>query len=210
MIPAPAKRRSELDARLRRAAHLLPDARPERGWIRTIRDALGMSSSELAARLGVSQSWIPALERNEVDGSIKLETLERAADALGCELVYALVPRTSLAEAVEQQAQLMAWEQTGPALRRMRAAGNPIPRTVAARIDEAARRRVDRRGLWALREARPLPPVREWDIDEVARELSPPTADDVSITMDGRRLDTVEKMRAFVAELWAEREADNA
>lgn len=41
---------------------------------------------------------------------------------------------------------------------------------------------------------------------EMTRDLAPPTDDDVSITKDGRRLDTAEKVIEFFAELDAERE----
>jgi hypothetical protein len=45
------------------------------------------------------------------------------------------------------------------------------------------------------------------ELDDLIRHAPPPTADDVSITMDGRRLDTKEKALAFLAEIEAERAA---
>ncbi len=44
----------------------------------------------------------------------------------------------------------------------------------------------------------------------MSRSLAPPTDDDVSITNDGRRLDTKAKVLAFLAELEAEREMERA
>lgn len=54
-----------------------------------------------------------------------------------------------------------------------------------------------------------------WDVDPVmtgeewvaaaSRNNRPPTSDDVSITWDGRRLDTVEKVLAFLVEIEADR-----
>ena len=110
MTRSNAHRRAELDAQLGRAKVLIPDERPARGWVRAIRDALGMSSTELAARMGVTQSWIPAMERNEVDGSIRLDTLRRAADALDCDVVYTLVPRTSLTKRSPGRRKHREWE----------------------------------------------------------------------------------------------------
>ncbi len=43
------------------------------------------------------------------------------------------------------------------------------------------------------------------EFNALLRDAPPPTADDVSITSDGRRLDTKEKVLAFCAELAAER-----
>ena len=81
---------------------------PDQGWIRTIRDALGMSSRQLAARMGVSQPAVSQLERSEVAGRIQLDSLRRAAAALDCELVYSLVPRASLEETLATRARALA------------------------------------------------------------------------------------------------------
>lgn len=49
--------------------------------------------------------------------------------------------------------------------------------------------------------------VLTWDQwDAMTRDLRPTTDDDVSITSDGRRLDTAEKVIEFFAELDVERE----
>lgn len=81
---------------------------PPKGWIRAIRDALGMTGVQLAARLGVRPQTVEALEKSEASGSIQLSTLRRAAEALDCTLVYALVPNTSLEDAVNRRARKIA------------------------------------------------------------------------------------------------------
>lgn len=107
--PQAEQSRQLLDAALRADnATLARLGRPTLGWIRTIREALQMPQRELARRLGVSQPSVQALERREVSGSITLETLERAADALGCDLVYAMVPRRSLEDVLHEQAEKVA------------------------------------------------------------------------------------------------------
>lgn len=83
-------------------------ARPPKGWLRAIRDAIGMTSAQMAARLGVSQPRILALEKDEVRGAVTLETLGRAAQALDCTLVYALVPNQPLEEMVSKRAEEVA------------------------------------------------------------------------------------------------------
>jgi predicted DNA-binding mobile mystery protein A len=103
--------REQLDARFTkmRAADLF--ARPARGWIRAIRDSLGMTAAQLAARLGVSQPRVIALEQGEVKGRPTLQTLEKVAAALDCTLVYALVPNRSLEAMVRDQAAKIAAER---------------------------------------------------------------------------------------------------
>jgi predicted DNA-binding mobile mystery protein A len=105
-----ATARRQLDKRLNklRSASF---ARPPRGWVKAIREALGMTTAQLARRVGVSQSRAVDIEKAEVTGSITLDSLERAARALECELVYALVPRNSLEEMVAQRASALAIER---------------------------------------------------------------------------------------------------
>jgi predicted DNA-binding mobile mystery protein A len=83
-------------------------ARPPRGWIRAIRDALGMTTAQLAHRLRVSQPRIVALEKAEIEGTASLDTLAKAARALDCTLVYALVPNRPLSEMVRARAEAVA------------------------------------------------------------------------------------------------------
>jgi predicted DNA-binding mobile mystery protein A len=81
---------------------------PPKGWIRAIRDALGMSGVQLGKRLKVSPQTVEAMEKSEAAGTIQLSTLKRAAEAMDCTLVYALVPRTSLQNTVKSRARQIA------------------------------------------------------------------------------------------------------
>ena len=83
-------------------------ARPSRGWVRAIRDGLGMTATQLARRMGVSQPRISELERGEASGNITLQSLERAAEAMGCRVVYALVPVTPLTNQLTERASALA------------------------------------------------------------------------------------------------------
>ena len=82
--------------------------RPKEGWIRTLRKALGMSSPQLAVRLEMSKSQASQMERMEVEDRITLKQLRRVAEAFDCDLVYALVPRKSVAAMVGDRARLKA------------------------------------------------------------------------------------------------------
>jgi len=145
-----AAARRALDARFQRLRPLLNEPRPPRGWVRAIRDALGMSSPELAARMGVAQSTVIDLERTETAGTIKLATLERAAGALGCDVVYFLVPRTTLEEAVRVQARAKAARHLGRVAHHSGLEDQEVAADVAAdQLDRFAREMIDRRGLWS-------------------------------------------------------------
>jgi len=103
--------RKQLDKRLRILQNVDILARPPRGWIKAIREALGMTTAQLGKRLGVSQPRVLGIEKAEVSGSITLGSLERAARALDCRLVYALVPRKPLESLVEDRARELAKER---------------------------------------------------------------------------------------------------
>jgi predicted DNA-binding mobile mystery protein A len=143
-----ANARRQLDGRLAPWRSLTSE-RPQRGWIRAVRDALGMSSTELAARMGVTQSRIPEIERGEVAGALRLSTLERAADALGCELVYALVPRMPLDQTVHERALRTAEARLEAIRHSMRLEDQTVGADDTEQlIGELADDLVDRRGLW--------------------------------------------------------------
>lgn len=67
--------------------------RPHKGWVRAIREAIGLSSSDLAAKMGASRQLIIQQEHAESRDRITLKSLRALALALDCDLVYALVPR---------------------------------------------------------------------------------------------------------------------
>lgn len=79
------------------AVHELTKSRPTRGWLRAVREALGLSQKAVAAKAGVTQQSLLRLESREGRGAITLASLERAATAMDCDLVYYLVPKAGMA-----------------------------------------------------------------------------------------------------------------
>ncbi|HEX8302369.1 mobile mystery protein A [Sphingomonas sp.] len=77
---------------------------PPRGWMRAIREALGMSTRQLAERMGVSPSRVPTIEKAEVTGGTTIKTLREAAEAMNCTFVYTFVPVKPLDEILEDRA----------------------------------------------------------------------------------------------------------
>lgn len=142
----------QLDKRLAALKPLAKTARPARGWVRAIRETLGMTTRQFGARLGVSQPRIIKLEKSEVDGSITLESLERAAQALGCRVVYVLVPEKPLGETIHERAALLAERQLKSVEQTMRLEDQAVRDD--ARRKEARQRFIDE----LLRK-----PARLWD-----------------------------------------------
>lgn len=115
-----ALQRRQLDAKLGREAGLRAVETPKRGWLRAIRVALGMTSAQLGKRLGMSPQGALDLERREASGTITVASLRKAAAALNCDLVVALVPRTSLEETVREQARTRAADERNRVVHTMR------------------------------------------------------------------------------------------
>jgi predicted DNA-binding mobile mystery protein A len=98
----------QLDATLARWRSADLPSRPPSGWLKAIREALGMPATQLAKRLDVVTSTVTRLEASEANDTISLATLRRAAQALGCELHYALVPKQSLTGTLDSRATALA------------------------------------------------------------------------------------------------------
>ena len=85
--------------------------RPPRGWIRAMREAFGMTTRQLAQRIGKVQSAVVEMEKSEARDSISLATLRQAAEALDCTLVYALVPNRPIDDIRRARAANVASQQ---------------------------------------------------------------------------------------------------
>jgi predicted DNA-binding mobile mystery protein A len=85
--------------------------RPPHGWLRAIRDALGMTTRQLAQRMGKVQSAIVDLEKSEARETVSLAKLRKAAAAMDCALVYALVPNRPIEDILRARAEQVADRQ---------------------------------------------------------------------------------------------------
>jgi predicted DNA-binding mobile mystery protein A len=121
---------------------------PVRGWIKAIREALGMSSAQLAKRLKIKQPTVVAMEQSEMKGTIQLATLRRIAEAMNCTLVYALVPNDPLETIVREQARKVAKRRLQSVEHSMLLEDQSVPaKDFAERIDALARD-MNPRALW--------------------------------------------------------------
>jgi predicted DNA-binding mobile mystery protein A len=142
----------QLDKRFGELSSDAKFTKPARGWIRAIREALGMTTGQLAKRLGVSQPRVVELERGEASGNITVQSLERAADALGCRLVYILVPTGPLTETLRARASLLASSQLAAVDQTMRLEAQEV-------TDQASRNEAHQKLVEELLKR----PARLWD-----------------------------------------------
>lgn len=135
----------------------LPKTPPPRGWVRTIREVLGMTMPQLARRLRIARQSLADLERREVKGGVTLGALRKAAYAMHCDLVYAIVPRQELSALLDDQARRRASSQIGRVAHTMRLEAQDVEAEETQRLidDSAANLRESPRRLWDQEEPKP-------------------------------------------------------
>lgn len=124
---------------------------PLGGWLKTVREALGMSIRELAARTSMSKTAVANAENTEANGTIQMNTLATLADGLECDLVYALVPRGSLTSVLEGQARKRAIQLIRRASESMELEDQSVSESeTAAQFEELVQRLLEERprGFW--------------------------------------------------------------
>lgn len=100
--------REQLDKRLTFLRDFALYGIPQQGWIKTIREALGLSTKQLGKKTGLDQSRISRLENAEKDGNLKLSSLRKIAEGLNMKFIYGFVPEATLQQTVRVQAKKIA------------------------------------------------------------------------------------------------------
>ena len=143
-------RRRQLDRRFQQINRQQFEV-PISGFLREIRTALGMTATQLAKRLEVTPAAVNKIEHAEANGTITLNSLRKAAEALDCGLVYALIPRTSLEEILAQQARSIAEKEFQKVSKTMALEDQSVdPQTHHRMVDELAQELIEaaKKELW--------------------------------------------------------------
>jgi predicted DNA-binding mobile mystery protein A len=134
---------SQIDRKLpalRSAAQTFARATSAAGWIRVLRESLGLTAAAFARRLKIAQQNVVKLENSERAGAITLASLRRAAAALDADFVYAIIPRKSLRETISARARELAQERVAPIAHSMRLEAQGLAnRELQDQIEELAR-----------------------------------------------------------------------
>lgn len=84
----------QLDRRLALFSEAAKVPMPEKGWIHIIRTSLNMTLEQLGLKLNKTKQAVKRIESSEAAGSITLNLLEEAGNAMEMRLVYGFVPVT--------------------------------------------------------------------------------------------------------------------
>ena len=142
--------RKQLERRLAPLREI-PIIAPPKGWIKAIRESLGMTARQLGARMGVAPSRIPVIEKAEITGATTLRTLRQAATAMNCTFVYAFVPIAPLDDILRERAMQKARNNAARLAHTMSLEDQTL---LKSDLDAEWQRTIDRiltaslRGLW--------------------------------------------------------------
>jgi predicted DNA-binding mobile mystery protein A len=117
---------------------------PKLGWIRTVRMALSMSGASLARRLGLQRSSLAYLQKAESDDSITLKKLKQVADAMNCELIYAIVPKATLNNPKPSMNDILQAQADKKALEIVKRASNQMQMEEQGLNEKALKKEVER------------------------------------------------------------------
>ena len=140
--------RNSLDRRLQVFQPADQHHPPMKGWIRALRDSLGLSAAQLGKRLGVRSQSIDDLEKSEAAGTISLDALARVGQAMDCTLVYALVPNTSLEAMVQKRAEALAMAAISGVAHTMALEDQQVSTPVDAQVRDYIDDHISERDLW--------------------------------------------------------------
>jgi transcriptional regulator with XRE-family HTH domain len=81
-----------LDEELRFYRQASRQENPTQELLRRVRQVMGIPVAEMARELKVNRSGVFRLEQSEGRGTISLNSMDRVAQAMGCKLVYGIIP----------------------------------------------------------------------------------------------------------------------
>jgi predicted DNA-binding mobile mystery protein A len=128
---------------------------PPEGWLRTVRNALGMSGAGLARKLGVTRARVTQAEHAELAGGVTLKSMQAMAEAMGCRFVYAIIPASGRVEdIITTQARKKAVALVGTASKHMALEDQALPDDKIAQEVERLTREIAQEmppGFWSDR-----------------------------------------------------------
>jgi len=157
----------QLDERLEKVRELSALEAPPDGWIRTLRQALGMTTQQLASRMKVTRQAVLQLEAAERNKTATWTSLNKAADAMDCEVAFALIPRGSLGQVLLRQGRRQAERHIKKISHSMKLDAHSVgPAEQERQIEELASHLASERSrsLWAQEPepGKPEPPPRRY------------------------------------------------
>lgn len=127
---------------------VLKDTRVRPGWIRYMREALGMKVKDLARLTGLSSQTITETEKREAQGKVTIQNLRKMAQAMDCELVYAFLPKEEIGSLIESKAYAKAGTAVMSADTHMDLEDQKVKTEAEERIERLAQKLINKGDVW--------------------------------------------------------------
>lgn len=118
------------------------------GWIKYTRSVFGMTLKELARLTGLSLPTIAQTEQREAQGKVTIDTLNKVANAMDCDLVYAFVPRDGISDLMQKKAMEKAKRTILKADTHMSLEDQKVTEDIKFRIDNLAEKLLEKGKIW--------------------------------------------------------------
>lgn len=139
---------AQIDRRIEAIRSTMDKTSVRGGWIKYMRQALGLTMQELAQRVGLAASNIAQAEKREAEGKITLELLRKIAQAMECEVVYSIVPKKDIHTFIHDKAQEKARALLMNADLHMKLEDQKVTVSENERIDRLAKKFIEKGDIW--------------------------------------------------------------
>lgn len=139
---------SQIERRFAKLRRVVAESQVRPGWIEFLRRALGMSLRDIARHTGLSLATIAKMEKREQEGAITIASLRKIAEAVDCDVIYALVPRRPVEEILRDRARAKARSLIQAADVHMSLEDQQVSRSLERRIEELAEQLIADGKVW--------------------------------------------------------------
>jgi predicted DNA-binding mobile mystery protein A len=139
---------SQFERRFESLRLLKDKAAVREGWIKFMRQALGLTLNDLAKLVSLSRISIVKAEQREIEGKVTLSTLKKMAEAMDCDFIYSFVPKKDLKSIIHDQAILKATEILKSADHHMKLESQGVEGDKQERIERLARSLIEKGDIW--------------------------------------------------------------
>ena len=139
---------TQIDRRFEALRSMKDKSQVREGWIKFMRNALGMTINDLAKLLSLSRIRVAQAERGEAEGKITIATLKKMAEAMDCEFIYSFVPKKDIRTAIHDKAVAKATEILSTAELHMKLEDQAVSGNKKERIERLAKKLIETGDIW--------------------------------------------------------------
>lgn len=139
---------NQIDRRVETVRSLKEKAFVREGWIKYMRNALGLTQTKLAKLVNLNSANIVQAEKREIEGNVSIATLKKMAQAMECEFVYAFVPNKKISEIIHDKAYDKAKKSLINADLHMKLENQGVEGELHEKVERLAKKLIEKGDVW--------------------------------------------------------------